>query len=87
VHNWDDWEKVLHYAFYKRLKIAPEEHPVLITQHPRNPKANKEKMTQIMFETVCRLPLSSSNHYFSLLPSLMFPRSTFNNPASLLHMP
>lgn len=52
VVNWDDMECVWHHAFYSFLKVAPEEHPVMLTQVPFNPKANKEKLTQIMFETV-----------------------------------
>ncbi|NOQ71148.1 MAG: actin, cytoplasmic 2 [Crocinitomix sp.] len=50
VTNWPDLEKVLNHVFLK-LNASAAECPVLITEHVLNPKANREKMTTMMFES------------------------------------
>lgn len=51
VTNWDYLEKIWQHCFTNELKVVPSEHPVLLSEAIMNPKSNREKMAQIMFET------------------------------------
>jgi actin-related protein len=52
VTDWAKMEQVWHHTFYNELRITPSEiQGVLITEAPRNPKENREKMMTYMFET------------------------------------
>jgi len=51
VDDWKAMEKLWHYTFYTDLRVDPSEHPVLLTEAPLNPRANRERIGEIMFET------------------------------------
>ena len=47
----NDMEEIWNHTFCNEVRVAPEENPVLLTQAPLTPKANRERMTQTRFET------------------------------------
>lgn len=62
VTNWDDMEQLWLHTFYKELKVAPEEQPVLLTEPPLNPSVSRRRMTQVMFETFNVPAMYVGNH-------------------------
>eukprot|EP01118_Nematostelium_gracile_P008499 TRINITY_DN2816_c0_g1_i1.p1 TRINITY_DN2816_c0_g1~~TRINITY_DN2816_c0_g1_i1.p1 ORF type:complete len:294 (+),score=70.83 TRINITY_DN2816_c0_g1_i1:160-1041(+) len=50
VTDWDATEKIFHHVISNQLQIAPEYHSFLLTDSPLNPKINRQKMTEMMFE-------------------------------------
>ena len=51
IQNWEEMIHLWNYTFYDRLKIDPKECRILLTEAPMNPKKNREKMLEVMFET------------------------------------
>ena len=49
IESWDDMLGIWHHVFNNELKVDMEQHPVLLTEPPINPKSNRERMTQDMF--------------------------------------
>ena len=51
VQDWNDMEKIWQYIYSKeQLSIFPEEHPVLLTEAPLNPRKNRERAAEVFFE-------------------------------------
>lgn len=50
VRDWNDLEKVWHHTFFDAVRVNPEEHPVVVTEAPMNPKKNRERILELLFE-------------------------------------
>ena len=50
VTHWDDMEKIWQHVYEQELRVQSEEHPVLLTEAPLNPKRNRDMAAQILFE-------------------------------------
>ena len=51
VKDWDAMEKIWSYVFLDKLRVDCAENKVMLTEAALNPKENREKMAQIMFES------------------------------------
>lgn len=51
VTDWDDMERIWQYVYTEGLRTVSEDHPVLLTEPPLNPRENRDTAAQILFET------------------------------------
>jgi len=51
VQNWDDMIHLYNYTFRERLKIDPRDHKIMLTEAANNPKRNRAKLVEAMFES------------------------------------
>lgn len=51
VLNWEEIDKIYHHIFFNQLIADPNQSKVLLFEPPLNKRANREKITQLMFET------------------------------------
>jgi actin-like protein 6A len=72
VSDWDVVEQLLNHAFYDRLRLEPNEHPILVAEPAFNTRSLREKMVELIFEKyqapaifLAKNPvLSSYDHHF-----------------------
>jgi len=50
VKDWSEMEKVWHHTFFDALRVNPEEQPCIVSEAPMNPKKNRERMVEMLFE-------------------------------------
>ena len=51
IVNWNEMERIWTNTFYSELKIAPEEHNILLSESPFTSREDREKTLETMFET------------------------------------
>ncbi|KAI9810430.1 MAG: Actin-like protein [Phylliscum demangeonii] len=51
VTDWADMERIWQFVYTEELKTLSEEHPVLLTEPPLNPRSNRDTAAQMLFET------------------------------------
>ena len=51
VVDWEAMEQLYEYTFSTRLRSSPRDHPILLSEPLLNPKQDKEKHIELLFET------------------------------------
>ncbi|KZS92970.1 actin-like protein [Sistotremastrum niveocremeum HHB9708] len=51
VTDWEDMERIWSWIYAEELATLSEEHPVLLTEAPLNPRSNRDIAAQIFFDT------------------------------------
>ncbi|GCB62847.1 actin-like isoform X2 [Scyliorhinus torazame] len=51
IANWMEMEVLWRHTFENELRVDIQEHPIVLTEPPNNPQQNKERTTEILFET------------------------------------
>ncbi|KAM3956892.1 actin [Aphomia sociella] len=70
IQDWDEMEKLWHHVFYKELHVPPEECMILHSVHPLMERKDKEKMTEILFES-----FATKSLYLAKSPALVLHAS------------
>lgn len=48
IVNIDSINKIFEHLFNNELRVSPEEHKIIITESPKNPKKNREAIVDLM---------------------------------------
>ncbi|KAI6649634.1 actin [Oopsacas minuta] len=51
ITDWEHMESIWQHTFHNELNVATEDRPILLTESPLNPRTNRDKIMEIMFET------------------------------------
>ena len=48
ITNFESIKNIFEHLFNNELRVSPEEHKIMITEPPRNPKKNREEIVELM---------------------------------------
>lgn len=48
IRNFESMYKIFEHLFNNELRVSPEEHKIMITEPPNNPKKNREAIVEMM---------------------------------------